>query len=1046
MTSEKSEVESILAALPNRRRTPVSTYRVQLHKGFGFSEARGIIPYLSALGISDFYSSPILQASPGSLHGYDICNHNALNPELGSTDDYEGLIEDLRAHDMGYLLDFVPNHMGIDPDTNPWWHDVLENGQGSRYARFFDIHWNPIKPELKGKVLLPVLGGPYGVVLEQGEIRLSFDGARFSIAYYDHHFPVNPKQYPQILRYRLDALQTELQDAAERREFLSIITEFDNLPASTETSPERVDEREREKFVAQDRLKRLVKASPVVRQHIDRVITYFNGQPGQPDSFNALHTLLEAQAYRLAYWKTAFHEINYRRFFDINSLAGLRVENENVFPSTHHLVMEHIAAGKITGLRIDHPDGLYDPAVYFEQLQDLFLQEWVRNALQSAHPDAFPDRELPAPYQEAVRAWRTAERKRDPQGLAARPLYVVAEKILSQGEALDSHWVIDGTSGYDYLNAVNGLFINPENAARLRDIYMRFTGKRIPFETVAYVCKKLIMSTSLASELNVLAHALEEIAERDRRSRDYTLDSLRDALKEVVACFPVYRTYMNASRAGAADRAIVERATQQARGRNPALEPSIFDFVRWVLTPGNVGEVSDRDFRRQLGFTMKFQQYTGPVQAKGLEDTAFYRYNVLLSLNEVGSDPTLFGTTPARFHELNLQRQKEWRYAMLATATHDTKRGEDMRMRLNVLSEIPDEWEATVNRWSELNLLSRTPVGNESAPDWNDEYHFYQILLGTWSGENRMSDAALDHLTRRIQEYMLKAVKEAKLRTSWVSPNEAYENGITEFVNRVLRGEGSAAFWPAFEPFARRVARLGMLNSLSQVVLKIASPGVPDFYQGSELWNLSLVDPDNRVAVDFENRQVLMQELQPLLEETLQNAGVQRRRVHERVLVGHGIQEHTFDRPDRSSEQSTRDVQGLLNHWENGAIKMFLTAVGLHLRQDNPALFLEGEYNPLETTGESANQVVAFLRRYEDQVILAVVPRGVVSLTATGGWPVGRQVWRGTALRIPPDIAGRTFRHVFVSEEVSSASDMGGPYLAVADLLNTFPIGLYRAL
>ncbi len=570
MSKIKNDIESALELLSQRRSTPVSTYRLQLHHGFGFRDAQALVAYLSELGVTDCYTSPILKARPGSMHGYDICDHNALNPELGTEEDYERFVQELKDYRMGHILDFVPNHMGIDPETNPWWHDVLENGPSSPYARFFDILWNPIKPELKGKVLLPILGGPYGVVLERGEIRLDLEDGVFSIRYYEHHLPIDPKQYARILRHNLDTLEAELKDEPTLREYLSIMTEFDNLPANTETAPERMVERQREKAVAQDRLTRLVRSSPEIREHLRRTVDAFNGQPGQPDSFNALHALLEAQAYRLAYWKTAFHEINYRRFFDINALAGLRVENADVFPATHHLMMRYIAENKITGLRIDHPDGLYDPAVYFEKLQDMFLQEWVKHALQQVHPDDFPNGEWPAEYQEAIRTWRVAERKRDPKGLAARPLYVVAEKILSPGETLDAHWAIDGTSGYDFLNDVNGLFIDPRHAARMQDIYIRFSGKRIPFDLVTYVCKKLIMSTSLASELNVLAYSLHEIAERDRRSRDFTLDSLRDALKEVIACFPVYRTYMNASRAGATDRQIVEQAIAKAIGRNRA--------------------------------------------------------------------------------------------------------------------------------------------------------------------------------------------------------------------------------------------------------------------------------------------------------------------------------------------------------------------------------------------------------------------------------------------------------------------------------------------
>jgi (1->4)-alpha-D-glucan 1-alpha-D-glucosylmutase len=1027
MSKSSSELTEILEQLGQRRRSPLSTYRLQFHQGFNFNQAKAIVPYLSRLGIGDCYSSPFLKARPGSLHGYDICDHNALNPELGTEAEFDALIAELKTHQMGHVLDFVPNHMGVDPDTNPWWHDVLENGQGSRFARYFDIHWNPLKPELKGKVLLPVLGGPYGVILEQGELRLGYSDGKFSIHYYDHRFPVDPKQYARILRWDIERAQKECPDETALREFMSVISQFANLPGNKESAPERIEERSRESQVARERLKRLIADAPWFNGFIQQTLQYFNGQVGQPETFDALHDLLESQAYRLAYWKTAFHEINYRRFFDINGLAGLRVESDEVFPVTHALVMRYLAEGKISGLRIDHPDGLYDPAHYFEALQDGFLQAWIQRALNERGITEWG----PEVIQE-IRDWRTAERKKNAKGNGARPLYVVAEKILSQGEVLDAHWPIDGTSGYDFLNDVNGLFAERANAERMRDFYIRFTGKRIPFDLIGYVCKKLIMSTSLASELNVLANALHERAESDRRSRDFTLDSLRDALKEVVACFPVYRTYINASRGGAADRQIIERAIAEAKSRNPAIDPSIFEFVRGVLTPDNAEKVSLQEFRRQLGFTMKFQQYTGPVQAKGLEDTAFYRYNVLLSLNEVGSDPTRFGTEVAEFHQANKHRQEEWRYSMLTTTTHDTKRGEDARARLNVLSEIPEDWEKQVLNWSERNQRGRIAIGKDWAPDRNDEILVYQALLGAWAGES--TPAAMAELSKRLKEYMLKAVKEAKLHTSWVSPNAAYEDGIARFVDWTLQGEGAQSFLTSFVPFARQVSWWGMLNSLSQVVLKLASPGVPDIYQGAELWDLNLVDPDNRRDVDFIHRERILSQLEPRIQLSISHM---RNGSPNKVLVGaNGLSEHDA----RQGRSTAPDPVALFQRWEDGAIKMYVTACGLHLRKNYSDLFLEGAYIPLEIKGEQADHVVAFARAHRNQTLITVVPRKPAKLVAPGDLPVGRDVWRSTRLVLPPHFADLTYRNIFTSTEHGPSSR----YM-LADLLGTFPVGLFLA-
>ncbi|MBI2834067.1 MAG: malto-oligosyltrehalose synthase, partial [Acidobacteria bacterium] len=803
-------------------RVPVSTYRLQLWGAFGFASARTLVSYLARLGITDLYASPIVTARPGSTHGYDICNHNEINLELGGEGEFEALSSELAAEGLGLIVDFVPNHMGIDARLNPWWRDVLENGPSSPYARFFDIDWTPLKAELEGKVLLPILGDQYGRVLERGELRLAFADGAFGLEYLDHRLPINPRQATRVLHYGLAELREELGDEHPHlREFLSIMTALHNIPAASETNPDRTAERQREKEVARERLQRVLEQSPRLQQHIDAAVRAFNGQAGQPQSFDLLHDLLEAQPYRLSYWRTASHEINYRRFFDINDLAGLRMADDQVFVATHGLVRRLLTASKLTGLRIDHPDGLFDPGKYVAMVQALARSAWS---------------EANAAPREAL------------ERLAA-PLYLVLEKILSTGESLPPEWPVHGTTGYNFLNEVNALFVDYRQARSLRRIYRRLTAADDPFPRIVYESKKLIMETAMASELNVLAFALNRMSERSRRSRDFTLNSLRDVLQEIIACFPVYRTYVSEQGWSDADRRTIEEAIQLARRYNPATESTIYDFVREVLLPRRETDPDlVREGERRHGyppadeaerlqrwhFAMRFQQSTGPVQAKGLEDTAFYRDNLLLSLNEVGGDPAQFGGSAAAFHQAAARRRAEWPYEMLATSTHDTKLSEDVRARLNALSELPDQWRRDLGRWLRMNAAHRTIVDGEPAPDRNDEYRFYQALVGIWPTESPGPRTSLPRgLVDRLSAFMLKSAHEAKLHTSWISPNLAYDEAVLRYVERTLTGHSAARFLSSFLPLQRRIARIGMINALAQVLLKIASPGVPDFYQGT---------------------------------------------------------------------------------------------------------------------------------------------------------------------------------------------------------------------
>jgi (1->4)-alpha-D-glucan 1-alpha-D-glucosylmutase len=980
-----------LSPLLERRRTPLTTYRLQLHPGFGFREAAALADYLAALGVTDCYTSPVLKARPGSTHGYDITDHGRINPELGGEAGYDDFAAALRARDLGHLLDFAPNHMAADAGANPWWRDVLENGPASRYADFFDIVWNPKKPELKNKVLLPILGDQYGAVLERGELKLAFDGGRFSLLTPAGPLPIDPQQAPQILRHGLDRLARDLGSDPAAAEFLSILTALEKLPLRSDIQTGRPEERRRESEAARGRLEKLAAGSARVARHVEEALRFFNGVPGEPSSFDALHGLLESQGYRLSYWKAAADEINYRRFFDINDLAGLRMEREEVFEATHGLVLDLLASGKATGLRIDHPDGLYDPSRYFERLQAAFVRAWVRRRVR-------PGGELTSEEVAALEAWRADALRKDFKSAAARPLYVVAEKILSPGEEIDPHWAVDGSSGYEFLNDVNRVFADPAGSAALVRVYETFTGKRAPPETVAYASKKAITSTTMASELNVLADRLAGISESDRRTRDFTRQSLRRALGEIVACFPVYRTYVTGPRATAYDRAVIDEAVARARRRNPAMEPTIFEFIREHMLPKNPEAPDDAASRDEIRFAMKMQQYTAPVQAKGIEDTAFYRYHVLISNNEVGSELARFTETLGQFHAANRRRAEQMPRTLLATATHDTKRGEDARARIVALSEIPTEWAAEVERWSRANRRAKTELAGSPAPDANDEYFFYQVLLGAWDfdrGEARGTAPLLE----RLQAYLLKAGREAKLKTSWLAPNAEYEKATADFAAAAL---SNGAFLERFLPFARRVAELGALSSLSRTVLKAASPGVADFFQGTELWDLSLVDPDNRRPVDYRARREMLASLEPLLS---------------------------------GGPGAPAGLRALLEAWPDGRVKMFVTAKALRCRRGRRELFLKGSYAPLEVRGRWADRFVAFRRAHGGEQAIVVAPRLLAGPLWKKGAAGARALTHATSL-VPPRGGFPPLVDVFTGTRLAS----GG---SLRESLPVLPLGLF---
>jgi (1->4)-alpha-D-glucan 1-alpha-D-glucosylmutase len=841
-----------------------------------------------------------------------------------------------------------------------------------------------VKPELKGKVLLPLLGDQYGRVLERGELQLGFEDGALHLRYFDRDLPINPRQSPRVLGARLDGLQERLQGQPALREYLSILTALQNLPAYTEEDAARIIERQREKEVARERLSRLTRDSPEIKEHVESMVRVANGTVGDRSSFDLLHTLLEHQAYRLAYWRTAFDEINYRRFFDINELVALRMEESEVFEATHALLRQMIASGQVTGLRIDHPDGLFDPAQYFDRIQQMAAE---------SRPESRP-------------------------GDGAERFYVVAEKILSESESLRQDWAVAGTTGYNFLNAVAGLFIDGRNAQRLRRVYARLTGRQSGFADVAYQSKRTILLTSMASELNVLAHALNRLSEHDRRHRDFTLNSCRAVLREVIACFPVYRTYVSARGVDAFDRAVVSSAILEARRRNPLIEPSIFEFLEEALLTDASSPGCDPDADERLRFAMKFQQFTGPVQAKGVEDTAFYRYLVLAAANDVGGHPARLGVSPGEFHDANVTRLRSWSGELTTTATHDTKRGEDARLRIAVLSEIPEVWQRAVSVWMRANGRHRTRLASGWAPDRNDEYLFYQTLIATWPARAEgapLPEQAPADFVARVNAYMQKAIREAKVNTSWIDDDQAYGRAVASFVERTLTGKTAVRFLRSFVPVQRRVAARGMINSLSQLVLKSGSPGVTDVYQGNELWDLSLVDPDNRRTVYFAHRHRVMQELMPLIDAVA------------------------------SGRCPREELIGLFEHWEDGRIKLFITACALRFRRAHPEVVRDGSYDPLLSEGPSAEHLVGFGRRHESGALLVIVPRLLVSLAADDSPPTGEAVWTTTRIQLPDTYEARCYRHVLTGETVHIEGGPGGGWIRAADLYRQWPVAMLWA-
>ena len=910
---------------------PRATYRVQLHAGFRFDAARELVPYLDALGVSHLYTSPNLRARQGSTHGYDIIDHHALNPEIGDEAAFEALCNALRSHGMRQLLDIVPNHMGVLQADNAWWLDVLENGPASVYADTFDIEWQPPAPELAGKVLLPVLGDQYGAVLESGELQLAFDAeaGEFFVRYYDHRFPIDPVDYPAV--FAAAPAPAALAATPDRHDdwvqLQSLIDALGRLPARDSADAHARAIRHRDRSIHKRRLARWHAQHAELGAWIAACLNAFNGVRGRPESFDALDALLQRQAYRLAFWRVAGDDVNYRRFFDVSTLAAVRMDRESVFDATHHTIFRWLQDGSIAGLRIDHPDGLNDPAAYFTRLQQRHVQMRQLDLLGEWSGQAAADDDTPGAGQ--------------PQAL-----YLVIEKILAEHERLPADWPVHGGVGYRFANLVNGLFVDGRNEQRFDELYAGFIGERRVFEDVLYASKHEIIRLSLAADLQILTEALYRIAQGDRRTCDFTRNRLRAALTEMAAGFPVYRTYISERGVSDDDRQHIAWAWSAARRRMRAAEVSVLDFLRDVLL--HAPEQPDAQRRRaMLEFASRWQQFTAPVMAKSMEDTAFYRYLRLTSLNDVGGDPRHFGLSVAAFHAANQQRCRFTPHALLGSSTHDSKRSEDVRTRIDVLSEIPDQWAAAIERWSELNRKRATRVDGELAPSRNDEYLFYQTLFGVWPLSTPTPDE-LDALRQRVQAYMLKAVREAKERTSWINPHQEYEQALARFIDAALGTLEPNPFLTDFRAFTEPLQVFGCINSLNLVAIKLTSPGVPDVYQGCEGWNFSLVDPDNRRPVDYGVRRRQLAALQ---------AG----------WTADGLSAQALDE--------------LCEHMADGRLKLLITWRLLALRRCLPQLFEQGGYHALPVQGAARDHVIAFARSSGADACITVGSRLLRTLT-----------------------------------------------------------------
>ncbi|WP_338661361.1 malto-oligosyltrehalose synthase [Pararoseomonas sp. SCSIO 73927] len=926
--------------------TPRATARLQFHKDFPIDAAVPLVPYFARLGISHLYASPLLKARPGSTHGYDIVDPDRINPELGGEEALERLVAALRAHDMGLILDIVPNHMGVGGADNGWWLDVLEWGPKSPYAKFFDIDWNPPDPALNDRMLAPFLGAPYGTVLESGDLALHFEpeSGKIYAEYFEHRFPLAPRSYAELL------------SATDEPQLAGLAQVFRAL--AVEGEPEAI---RAAAGLALDMLRHHAE-TPEGRAQIDAVIAAYD--PKDEAGRARLHALLEAQNYRLAWWRAATDEINWRRFFDVTSLGGLQQERPQVFEATHRLILKLYADGMIDGVRVDHVDGMADPRGYCRKLRRRL------EALTPRRPAAAPK---------------------------GHPLLLI-EKILAPHEKLRLDWMVDGTTGYNFMDEVSGVLHDPAGGEPLAATWYAMTGRSADFGEEAREARRQILRYNLASELNTTTVALRRIAMRDLATRDFTLTGIRRALTEVLVHFPAYRSYLGLAGRSEADRRLLDWAIAGARRTIRETDRPLLDLLDSWLGGDPPRALPHGQRRERQRAAIRFQQLSAPVAAKSVEDTSFYRYGRLISRNEVGSEPSHFAETPAAFHSDCRDRARFFPNEMLATATHDTKRGEDTRARLAVISEMPEEWAATLTRWTRLNAVLRKEVDGEPAPDATDEIMLYQSLIGAWPLDlDPADDEGLEALVKRLAAWQEKALREGKRRSEWAVPNEPYEAACRDFLTAMLGKDRPSRLREEVAALVGRLAPAGASNSLAQTLIRCTSPGIPDLYQGTEFWDFSLVDPDNRRPVDFPAREAAL--------------------------------------------EAGEAPAALLPHWKDGRVKAATIARALSLRARRPELFAKGEYIPVEAEGERAAHVLAFARRHGDAASLTVVTRLPARLLGEDGLPlVPAEAWGDTALRLPPALAGLPWRDALGEEAVPAREA-----LPLRELLAALPVALLES-
>jgi (1->4)-alpha-D-glucan 1-alpha-D-glucosylmutase len=925
-------------------RIPVATYRLQFTPEFGFSQAKEIVEYLDQLGISDVYASPIFKARSGSQHGYDVVDQNEINPELGGLAEFDLLIEELQERGMGWLQDIVPNHMAYD-GQNKYLMDVLEHGTQSQYVDYFDIEWEHSYEDIQGKVLAPMLGDFYDRCLERGEIQLSYDSDGLKVNYFSLQFPVRIESYADFLTHEIAWLRRQM--GRQHSDYIKLVGVLNTIK---KTFPElEGKQRSTQAIFVKQVLWELYESQGEIKAFIDQNIEAFNGQPVKPKSFDLLDKLLLQQFYRLSFWKVGAEELNYRRFFTVNELICLKVDIPRVFDQTHALILEMVKEKKFNGLRIDHIDGLYDPLSYLERLRD-----------------------------------------------KTSGVYTVIEKILEPDERLPAHWPIQGTSGYEFLNYVNGIFCQQQNQRHFTRFYKQFSGQREGYEKLFLEKKQLIADTNLVGDIDNLARFLKKVASQYRYGRDLTANGLKAAIKEVLVSFPIYCTYINQRGGSERDLQYIRAAITQARKRIPQLLNEL-ELIEKFLLLKYEDSLPSEERSQWLHFVMRLQQFTGPLMAKGIEDTLFYVYNRFICLNEVGGAPANFGVSDKDFHSYNRYQQDHWPNTLNATSTHDTKRSEDVRSRLSVLSELPEDWEAEVRSWSELNADKKQIVNEQPVPDANDEYFLYQTLVGVYPFDNK----ELGEFRDRVKDYVVKAVREAKVHTAWLRPDADYEASYVNFVDALLTPSPDNVFLEKLQHFQKRIAEYGMYNALSQLLVKMTAPGVPDFYQGTELWDLSMVDPDNRRPVDYKKRLKAIESIR-----------------------------------ENWQQQPVATVKKLLKNRADGCVKLFLMLRGLAARNYFRNVFRSGSYHPLTITGEHADCIIAFARHKGEHTVITVVPRFLTGLVQNDELPLGKAVWGDLSIEIP---AGEqaTWKNWLTDQPVTPTDN-----LLVADALAQFPVAL----